>query len=159
MKFSDTWCLNVNIHLYLGWRYLLRYHFLCTQKFWHTIWMILEIEMWDLIVSVPDHCLSFYSDWLIIKDMLVFAFNLLNLLLKWVEKGSKFDLLFPNAFSDEFKTSCICLWKSWEMHPPQTVQHLGIPFLLKMQHEALFFFPLILLVTHWIQRLNVWKTP
>ena len=25
--------------------------------------------------------------------------------------------------------------------PPQTVQHLGIPFLLKMQHEVLFFSP------------------
>ena len=43
--------------------------------------------------------------------------------------------------------------------PPQTVQHLGIPFLLKMQHEVLFFFLLILLMTHWIQGLNVWETP
>ena len=30
--------------------------------------------------------------------------------------------------------------ESWEIPPPQTVQHLGIPFLLKMQHEILFFF-------------------
>ena len=43
--------------------------------------------------------------------MLVFAFNLFSLLLKWVEKGGKFDLLFPSAFSDEFKTSCIFLTK------------------------------------------------
>ena len=37
-----------------------------------------------------------------IKDMLVFAFNLFNLLLRRVEKGGNFDLLFPSAFSDEF---------------------------------------------------------
>ena len=43
-----------------------------------------------------------FSDWLTIKDMLVFAFNLFNLLLRWVEKVGKFDLLFPSAFLDEF---------------------------------------------------------
>ena len=37
------------------------------------------------------------------------------------------------------------LMKSWEIPPPQTVQHLGIPFLLKMQHEVLFF----LLILWW----------
>ena len=31
--------------------------------------------------------------------------------------------------------------KSWEIPPPQPVQRLGIPFLLKMQHGVLFFSP------------------
>ena len=36
--------VNQNI-VYQGWRYLLRHHFLCTQKFWHRIWMILELGL------------------------------------------------------------------------------------------------------------------
>ena len=35
--------------------------------------------------------------------MLVFAFSLFNLLFRWVEKVGKFDLLFPSAFSKNFK--------------------------------------------------------
>ena len=42
------------------------------------------------------------NDWLVIKDMLGLAFSLLNLLLRWVVNGGKWDLLFPSAFLDEF---------------------------------------------------------
>ena len=73
-----------------------------------------------------------------------------------MEKVGKFELLFLSAFSDEFSNHVYFNENLRKYPPPQTVQRLGIPFLLKMQHEVLLFFFLhILLMTHSIQRLNV----
>ena len=37
--------------------------------------------MWDLIVSVPDHCLSFYFDTLISKNLVHYSLSLKFLLI------------------------------------------------------------------------------
>ena len=36
--------------------------------------------MWDLIVSVPDHCLSFYSSWKPLKMLVLHRFYLTDIL-------------------------------------------------------------------------------
>ena len=82
-----------------------------------------------MYAKVLAHNLNDIRNWLIIKDMLVFAFNLFNLLLKWVEKGGKFDLLFPSAFSDEFKTSCIFNETLWKYPLRRQCSISGFPFL------------------------------
>ena len=61
----------------------------------------------SVYTNVLAHNLNDIRNWasligLLFKDMLVFASSLFNLLLRWVEKVGKFDLLFPSAFSDEF---------------------------------------------------------
>ena len=57
-----------------------------------------------------------------------------------MEKVGKFELLFLSAFSDEFSNHVYFNENLRKYPPPQTVQRLGIPFLLKMQHEVLLFF-------------------
>ena len=52
----------------MGWRYLLRHHFLCTQKFWHTIWMILEIEL----LWLAD---NFKICWCLLSIFLIYCSN------------------------------------------------------------------------------------
>ena len=83
------------------------------------------------------------NDWLVIKDMLVFAFNLLNLLLIWMVNGGKWDLLFPSAFWMNFKIMYFLM---------KILGNTPSADSAKMQHEVFFFFfffsLLILLMTH-----------
>ena len=44
-----------------------RVPFVNCRQFMYLVFFLFGFEgrMWDLIVSVPDHCLSFYYDWYI----------------------------------------------------------------------------------------------
>ena len=57
LQFCDKWGFVINIAQPLGWTCKQVHALLKSGKH------LKLLEMWDLIVSVPDYCLSFYFYW------------------------------------------------------------------------------------------------